>query len=64
MALDPFDKFLSHVKNEEWKNMRSIVSKTFTSGKLKLVNIDFRILIYCKIRFQHSFNINYRCLKL
>jgi thromboxane-A synthase len=37
----PADKFLTDLKDDEWKNVRSIVSTTFTSGKLKLVGCFF-----------------------
>ena len=36
-SIDPFDKTLLVLKDEEWRNVRSIVSTTFTSGKLKSV---------------------------
>jgi hypothetical protein len=36
----PFDKFLTNVKNDEWKNMRSVITTTFSSGKLKLVSVS------------------------
>ncbi len=39
--MPPFDKFLTNVKNEEWKNMRSIVTTTFSSGKLKSVIYNY-----------------------
>ena len=35
LLLDPFDKFMTVLKDDEWKNVRSIVTSTFTSGKLK-----------------------------
>ena len=43
MNLAPFDKFLTHVKDDEWKRIRSIVSNTFSSGKLKLVKKKYLI---------------------
>ncbi|CAF1050982.1 unnamed protein product, partial [Brachionus calyciflorus] len=33
--VEPFDKFLSLIKDDDWKNVRAILSTTFTSGKLK-----------------------------
>lgn len=35
--VEPMDKFLTAIKDDEWKNVRSLVSTTFTSGKLKSV---------------------------
>lgn len=35
LFIEPLDKWLSNIKDDEWKNARSIVSTTFTSGKLK-----------------------------
>lgn len=32
---EPFDKAISLLKDDEWKNARAILSTTFTSGKLK-----------------------------
>jgi cytochrome P450 len=37
-TVEPMDKFLIFLKDDEWKNVRSIVSGTFTSGKLKTVH--------------------------
>jgi hypothetical protein len=37
LAVEPADKFLTVLKDDEWKNVRSIVSSVFTSGKLKSV---------------------------
>ena len=39
--IEPIDKFLTVLKGEEWKSIRSIVTTTFTSGKLKTVRIKF-----------------------
>lgn len=36
-AIEPGDKFLTNLKDDEWKNVRSILTATFTSGKLKSV---------------------------
>jgi len=55
MALEPFDKFLSHVKNEEWKNMRSIVSNTFSSGKLKLVKLNIMNTVFIAFSINSTF---------
>lgn len=47
--IEPADKFLTTLKDEEWKNVRAIISTVFSSGKMKLVNaylIYFKILIY------------------
>lgn len=38
LAVEPADKFLTVLKDEEWKNVRTIVSSVFTSGKLKLMS--------------------------
>jgi cytochrome P450 len=46
LSVPPADKFLSDIKGEEWKNVRSIVSTTFTSGKLKSVIIIIIIIGY------------------
>lgn len=35
LLIEPADKFLTVLKDEEWKNVRSILTTTFTSGKLK-----------------------------
>ena len=34
---EPFNGFLSLIKDEEWKSVRAILSTMFTSGKLKSV---------------------------
>ncbi|RNA30710.1 Cytochrome P450, partial [Brachionus plicatilis] len=34
-AVEPTDKFMSVLKDEEWKNVRAILTTAFTSGKLK-----------------------------
>jgi hypothetical protein len=45
LFVDPMDKWMSNIRDEEWKNVRSIVSTTFTSGKLKEVGfLKFEIL--------------------
>ncbi len=33
----PFERSLNNLINDDWKNVRSIVTTTFTSGKLKEV---------------------------
>lgn len=35
LLFDPFDKFLTALRDDEWKNVRSIITTAFTSGKLK-----------------------------
>lgn len=37
VKIEPFDHFLSLIKDDEWKNVRAILSTTFTTGKLKAV---------------------------
>lgn len=44
-AIDPFDKFLTNLKDDEWKNVRSVLTATFTSGKLKSVLFGFSVEI-------------------
>ena len=39
LFIEPFDKWLLNIKDDEWKNVRSIVSTAFTSGKLKQVRL-------------------------
>lgn len=36
--VEPFSKFLTIIKDEEWKNVRAIVTTNLTSGKLKSVS--------------------------
>jgi cytochrome P450 len=48
LLLDPIDKFLTVLKDDEWKNVRSLVSSTFTSGKLKLVREFLLIIRQCR----------------
>nr|AHL88981.1 cytochrome p450 3044B1 [Brachionus koreanus] len=35
MMFEPYDHFLSLIKDEEWKSIRAVLSTSFTSGKLK-----------------------------
>nr|APA31878.1 cytochrome p450 01657 [Brachionus plicatilis] len=35
LTVEPTDKFMTILKDEEWKNVRAIVTTAFTSGKLK-----------------------------
>ncbi|RNA32702.1 cytochrome P450 3A9-like [Brachionus plicatilis] len=35
LAVEPTDKFLTSLKDDKWKNVRTIVTTAFTSGKLK-----------------------------
>ena len=35
--IEPMDKFMNLLKNDEWKHVRSIVTTTFTTVKLKKV---------------------------
>lgn len=41
LMFEPYDHFLSLIKDEEWKSIRAVLSTSFTSGKLKSVNILF-----------------------
>ena len=50
--IEPIDKFLTVLKGEEWKSIRSIVTTTFTSGKLKTVRIK---LLYFFFKFKLPF---------
>lgn len=43
LLIDPLDKFILVLKDEEWKNVRSLMSASFTSAKLKLVIEKFEI---------------------
>ena len=47
---EPFNAFLTNLKDEAWKNVRAIVTTTFTSGKLKnvflIVSPPALILLY------------------
>ena len=36
--IKPFDKMMSLLKDDEWKSVRSHVTPTLTSGRLKSVN--------------------------
>nr|QUF59374.1 cytochrome p450 CYP3044B7 [Brachionus angularis] len=46
--IDPFEKMLSIIKDEEWKNARAILTTVFTSGKLKSMS---KLMIECSNRF-------------
>nr|QVK45579.1 cytochrome P450 [Brachionus paranguensis] len=35
LMFEPYDHFLSLIKDEEWKRIRAVLSTSFTSGKLK-----------------------------
>nr|UOU03277.1 cytochrome P450 3044A1/2 [Brachionus rubens] len=35
LLIEPIDKFITVLKDDEWKNVRAIITTTFTSGKLK-----------------------------
>ena len=39
--MGPFEHGLTQLKDEQWKNVRAIVSPTFTTAKLKGVNFSF-----------------------
>ncbi|CAF1067416.1 unnamed protein product [Brachionus calyciflorus] len=41
---EPFDHFLTLIKDDEWKNVRAILSTMFTSGKLKSMS---ELMINC-----------------
>ena len=44
LMFEPYNYFLSLIKDEEWKSVRAILSTTFTSGKLKSVLNKKKIL--------------------
>nr|QUF59372.1 cytochrome p450 CYP3044B5 [Brachionus angularis] len=48
---DPLDKILSFLKDEEWKNVRSILSTVFSSGKLKSMS---KLMIECSNRLKEN----------
>lgn len=37
ITIKPLDKLLTVLKDDEWKNVRAILTTSFTSGKLKSV---------------------------
>lgn len=45
----PFNKFVSLMKDDEWKSVRAILSTMFTSGKLKSVNFLFKLVYKLKL---------------
>nr|QUF59370.1 cytochrome p450 CYP3044B3 [Brachionus angularis] len=47
IQFDPFDKILLFLKDEEWKNIRSILTTVFSSGKLKSMS---KLMIECSNR--------------
>nr|QUF59373.1 cytochrome p450 CYP3044B6 [Brachionus angularis] len=49
--IDPFDKMLTITKDEEWKNIRAILTTVFTSGKLKSMS---KLMIECSDRFSDN----------
>lgn len=51
---EPFNNFLSLIKDDEWKSVRAILSTMFTSGKLKSVNIYY-------FEYFHLFDYFIRC---
>lgn len=54
LFVDPMDKFISNLKDDEWKNVRAILSTTFTSGKLKEVLKIFLFLMIIIIYVVHK----------
>mgnify|MGYP001810828208 CR=1 FL=1 len=38
VKIEPFNNFLNFIKDDEWKNVRAIVTTSFTSAKLKEVD--------------------------
>nr|QUF59371.1 cytochrome p450 CYP3044B4 [Brachionus angularis] len=47
IQFDPLDRMLSFLKDDEWKNTRSILSAVFSSGKLKSMS---KLMIECSYR--------------
>lgn len=45
ILVKPFDKMMSTLKDEEWKSVRTHVTPTLTSGRLK--SVHFSLLILC-----------------
>lgn len=45
MMIEPYDHFLTLIKDEEWKSVRAVLSTSFTSGKLKSVRQKIKIII-------------------
>lgn len=46
---EPLNKFLTVLKDDEWKNVRSLLTSTFTSGKLKSMS---KCVIQCANNFE------------
>lgn len=56
--IEPTDKFMTVLKDEEWKNARAIVTTAFTSGKIKSVIIlKFIQYAFTNILFIRCLNI-------
>ena len=51
------DSMLNVAKGEHWKALRSIMSPTFSTGKLKVVN-NIYIYIYTKLRMVGFLDFN------
>nr|UOU03276.1 cytochrome P450 3044B1 [Brachionus rubens] len=49
---EPFDHFLSIIKDDEWKSVRAILSTTFTSGKLKSMS---KLMLDCSNQLNDHF---------
>nr|QEV83805.1 cytochrome P450 [Brachionus rotundiformis] len=52
MMFEPYDHFLSLIKDEEWKSIRAILSTSFTSGKLKSMS---KLMMECSNQLNHHF---------
>lgn len=61
ITLEPLDKFLTVLKDDEWKNVRAILTTSFTSGKLKLVT-KYPFFNSIQVLFLTSANKLSKCL--
>ncbi|CAF0837522.1 unnamed protein product [Brachionus calyciflorus] len=52
VMFEPFDHFLSIIKDEDWKTVRAILSTTFTSGKLKSMS---KLMLECANNLNQHF---------
>nr|ATW72297.1 cytochrome p450 CYP3044B5 [Brachionus calyciflorus] len=52
VMFEPFDHFLSIIKDEDWKTVRAILSTTFTTGKLKSMS---KLMLECVNNLNEGF---------